>query len=62
MTVFPVCPFCGVAADQPHDSQTACIEALQAEIDKTREMLAAVDAARSDLPPAARERRDVQTT
>jgi hypothetical protein len=62
MTVFPVCPFCGVAAEQPHDSQTACIEALQAEIDKTRELLASVDAARSDPPPAVRQHRDVQTT
>ena len=59
--VFTVCPFCGIASDQAHDSQEACIDALQNEIDKTRELLAAVDAARSEGPPAER-RQDAQTT
>jgi len=58
---FTVCPFCGIASDKAHDSQQACIDALQDEIDKTRELLAAVDGARSDETPAAR-RQDAQTT
>ena len=34
-----VCPFCGIVSDQPHETQTACIEALQAEITRTRQVL-----------------------
>lgn len=58
---FTICPFCGIASDQAHDSQEACIDALQHEIDTTRELLAAVDAACRDETPAAR-RQDAQTT
>ena len=34
-----VCPFCGIVSDQPHETQTACIQALQAEITSTRQVL-----------------------
>ncbi|HVJ27188.1 MAG TPA: hypothetical protein VM493_06570 [Vicinamibacterales bacterium] len=34
-----VCPFCGIVSDSPHETQTACIEALQAEITRTRQVL-----------------------
>jgi hypothetical protein len=37
-----VCPFCGVVSDSPHDSQKACIEALQSEIQTTRRVLTQV--------------------
>jgi len=36
---FTVCPFCGVVSESPHDSQEACIQALQSEIDRTRRVL-----------------------
>jgi hypothetical protein len=34
-----ICPFCGTASDVPHDTQEACIEALRAEVARTREIL-----------------------
>lgn len=37
-----VCPFCGVATEVAHDTQEACIQALQAEIERTRAVLAQV--------------------
>ena len=33
------CPFCGLVIDMPHDTQEACIEALQAEIARVRGIL-----------------------
>ena len=33
------CPFCGGVTDIPHESQEACIAALQAEIARTREIV-----------------------
>lgn len=33
------CPFCGVVSDVPHETQETCIEALQAEIARTRNVL-----------------------
>ena len=33
------CPFCGVAAAAPHDTQEGCIEALHAEIARMRFVL-----------------------
>lgn len=36
---FTACPFCGVVSDGAHDSQQACIEALQSEIERTRQVL-----------------------
>jgi len=37
---FTVCPFCGVVSESRHDSQEACIHALQSEIEHTRQALA----------------------
>jgi len=34
-----ICPFCGVVTDAPHETQEACIGALQTEIARTREIL-----------------------
>jgi hypothetical protein len=34
-----VCPFCGIATELPHETQLACIDALQAEISRVREMV-----------------------
>jgi len=36
---FMVCPFCGVATEVAHHTQEACIKALQAEIERTRDIL-----------------------
>ncbi len=33
------CPFCGVAADVPHETQEVCIEALHVEIARMRGVL-----------------------
>jgi hypothetical protein len=33
------CPFCGVSADVAHETQEACIEALNVEIRRMRELL-----------------------
>jgi hypothetical protein len=33
------CPFCGASTDLPHDSQEACIAALQEEIALTRRIV-----------------------
>jgi hypothetical protein len=33
------CPFCGVVTDVPHETQEGCIEALQTEIVRVREIL-----------------------
>jgi hypothetical protein len=41
----PICPFCGVATDAPHESQEGCIEALHAEILKMRSVLEQVRSA-----------------
>lgn len=38
------CPFCGASTDLPHDSQEACIAALQQEIARTREIVERVKA------------------
>lgn len=40
---FTVCPFCGVVSESPHDTQEACIRALQHEIERTRQILTQVD-------------------
>jgi hypothetical protein len=34
-----VCRFCGLASDVPHETQAACIEALQAEISRVRQIV-----------------------
>jgi hypothetical protein len=33
------CPFCGVVTDVPHETQGACIDALNAEIGRMRVLL-----------------------
>jgi hypothetical protein len=33
------CPFCGVETEVPHETQQACIHALQAEIERMRSLL-----------------------
>jgi coproporphyrinogen III oxidase-like Fe-S oxidoreductase len=39
--LFPprTCPFCGMPSSVPHETEARCIEALQAEIELTRQML-----------------------
>jgi hypothetical protein len=59
---YTVCAFCGVATRQAHDSQEACIAALQTEIEKTRQLLAAVDPSPPEKPVPTAERQDIQTT
>jgi hypothetical protein len=44
-----VCPFCGLATESPHETQAACIEALQAEISRVRQI---VDKIKEPEPPA----------
>ena len=44
------CPFCGVASPAPHESQAQCIEALQAEIARVREVLSHVHSAAVPVP------------
>ena len=46
------CPFCGIVADEPHQSEEACIAALHAEIDRVREV---VDCMRSTAVPVPAE-------
>lgn len=62
------CPFCGVDTDVAHESQEGCIEALNAEIGRMRELLLHVRSAavpeplhagEDDEPPDERRRRDV---
>ena len=45
-----ICPFCGVVSEAPHETQQACIDALQAEIDRTRRIL---DRITEPLPAAS---------
>ena len=55
-----ICPFCGVVSDVPHETQQACIEALQFEIKRTREVLETVT---EPLPAASiAEEQDPQLT
>ncbi|HVL67761.1 MAG TPA: hypothetical protein VM364_10895 [Vicinamibacterales bacterium] len=50
-----ICPFCGMASDLPHETQEACIDALQAEIARTRQIL---DTVTEPLPAPAIARDD----
>jgi hypothetical protein len=43
------CPFCGVVADVPHETQEGCIQALHTEIARMREILEQVRDPRLDL-------------
>ena len=49
-----MCPFCGLATESPHETQTACIEALQAEISHVREIVARLKAEEPAGRPALR--------
>jgi hypothetical protein len=51
------CPFCGVATDAPHETQQGCIEALNAEIARMREILESVKSPEAGAPAAANDRR-----
>jgi hypothetical protein len=35
----PVCPFCGVVTETPHENQQGCLDALAAEIARLRSVL-----------------------
>lgn len=55
-----ICPFCGVVGELPHETQQGCIEALQSEIKRTREILEHVT---EPLPAASiAEEQDPQLT
>lgn len=54
----PICPFCGVVSDARHETQQACIDALQSEILQTRDILKRVSERRTPPPadaPAPKE-------
>ena len=51
MTLMPICPFCGVATDAVHETQEACIDALQAEIARVRAVLTHVTSVDVPGPP-----------
>jgi len=36
---FQICPFCGVPTEVPHTTQEGCIEALQEEIARVRDIV-----------------------
>jgi len=45
------CPFCGVDTDVAHESQEGCIQALNAEITRVRELLHQVRSVAVPGPP-----------
>ena len=49
------CPFCGMPSSVPHETETRCIEALQAEIELTRQMLQQGPDAPSAPPRATKD-------
>ena len=55
-----ICPFCGVVTDARHDTQQACIDALQSEIAITRRLLDRTT--ESKQPPSFKEDEDRQLT
>ena len=48
-----VCPFCGIASEEAHDSQEACIRALHQEIEKARQLLESSEPPAIHLPAGA---------
>lgn len=44
------CPFCGLATGVPHETQQGCIDALQAEIARVREVLEIIQPAGAAQP------------
>jgi hypothetical protein len=47
----PVCPFCGVVTETPHETQAGCIEALNVEIGRMKAVLEHVHSAAVPGPP-----------
>jgi hypothetical protein len=45
------CPFCGMASQTPHETQAACIAALQSEIGRTKDVLVRLKSAPTLEPP-----------
>lgn len=52
---FRACPFCGMAAELPHETQAACIAALHAEIGRTKSILASLQPAGTRHTPENEE-------
>jgi hypothetical protein len=48
----PVCPFCGVVTETPHENQQVCLDALAAEIARLRSVLEHSAPASVPVPPA----------
>jgi hypothetical protein len=46
------CPFCGVFAETPHKTQEVCIDALNVEIRRMREVLEQVQSSAAPGMPA----------
>jgi uncharacterized Zn finger protein (UPF0148 family) len=44
------CPFCGTVTEVPHETQEGCIEALQREIARVRDILEHSTSLRSEAP------------
>jgi|tagenome__1003787_1003787.scaffolds.fasta_scaffold17294266_1 hypothetical protein len=55
------CPFCGVVSDVPHETQDACIEALNAEIGRVRTLLQHTTSYKPGEPSASSEAPDRDT-
>lgn len=45
------CPFCGTVTDVPHETQEGCIQALQREIARVRDILEHSTPLGADPPP-----------
>jgi hypothetical protein len=45
------CPFCGLVTGVPHETQQGCIDALQAEIARVREVLEIIQPAGTSSDP-----------
>jgi hypothetical protein len=50
-----VCPFCGLSTEVPHETQRGCIDALHAEIARTRGLLDMVKPVSGDPSTGAGE-------
>lgn len=61
MPLTPICPFCGVATEAVHQTQQACIEALQAEIVRVRRVLAHVTSVDVPRPEAEHPDDDLES-
>ena len=45
-----VCPFCGLATESPHETQAACVEALQEEVTRVRRIVEQVERLKDEEP------------